>query len=73
MSEAPPGGAETVAALARTAFWFLRHGETAWNALNLSQGRVENPLNEMERGHAQFIRYLITVGRITEKLETDED
>ncbi|MBS0559663.1 MAG: histidine phosphatase family protein [Proteobacteria bacterium] len=35
-----------VPALAPTAFWFLRHGETAWNALNLSQGRVENPLNE---------------------------
>jgi broad specificity phosphatase PhoE len=32
--------------LTRVAFWFLRHGETAWNALNLSQGRVDNPLNE---------------------------
>jgi probable phosphoglycerate mutase len=32
--------------LTRVAFWYLRHGETAWNALNLSQGRVDNPLNE---------------------------
>jgi probable phosphoglycerate mutase len=28
------------------AFWYLRHGETDWNAQNLSQGRVEVPLNE---------------------------
>jgi probable phosphoglycerate mutase len=26
-------------------FWFLRHGETDWNARDLSQGRVEVPLN----------------------------
>lgn len=26
-------------------FWFLRHGETDWNARNLSQGAVEVPLN----------------------------
>jgi probable phosphoglycerate mutase len=32
--------------LTRVAFWYLRHGETAWNALNLSQGRVDNPLND---------------------------
>ncbi len=29
----------------RTAFWFLRHGETDWNARNLSQGNVDIPLN----------------------------
>jgi probable phosphoglycerate mutase len=28
------------------AFWFLRHGETAWNAQGLSQGNVDIPLNE---------------------------
>jgi broad specificity phosphatase PhoE len=28
------------------AFWFLRHGETDWNAQNLSQGNVDIPLNE---------------------------
>jgi len=27
-------------------FWFLRHGETEWNAKRLSQGRVNIPLNE---------------------------
>lgn len=26
-------------------FWFLRHGETDWNAKSLAQGRVEVPLN----------------------------
>ncbi len=34
-----------------TAFWFLRHGETDWNAKDLSQGNVDIPLNE--RGLAQ--------------------
>ncbi len=28
------------------AFWFLRHGETDWNAQGLSQGNVDIPLNE---------------------------
>ena len=27
------------------AFWFLRHGETDWNAQGLSQGNVDVPLN----------------------------
>lgn len=31
--------------LKRVAFWFLRHGETDWNALHLAQGRADNPLN----------------------------
>ncbi|MEO9191608.1 MAG: histidine phosphatase family protein [Acetobacteraceae bacterium] len=31
--------------LARTPFWFLRHGETDWNARGLSQGNVDIPLN----------------------------
>ncbi len=37
--------------LTRQAFWFLRHGETDWNAEGLSQGNVDVPLNP--RGVAQ--------------------
>ena len=36
------------------AFWFLRHGETDWNARNLSQGNVDIPLNPI--GVAQASR-----------------
>jgi len=32
--------------LAPIPFWYLRHGETDWNAQNLSQGNVDIPLNE---------------------------
>ena len=28
-------------------FWFLRHGETDWNAQGLSQGRTDIPLNRV--------------------------
>ena len=34
------------------AFWFLRHGETDWNARNLSQGNVDIPLNPVGRAQA---------------------
>jgi broad specificity phosphatase PhoE len=38
-------GAFQEAALARIPFWFLRHGETDWNARGISQGNVDIPLN----------------------------
>jgi len=38
-------GAFHEAALARIPFWFLRHGETDWNARGISQGNVDIPLN----------------------------
>jgi len=32
--------------LMQRAFWYLRHGETDWNARNVSQGAVDTPLNQ---------------------------
>lgn len=40
--------------LTRAPFWFLRHGETDWNAQGLSQGNVDIPLNAI--GVAQAAR-----------------
>jgi probable phosphoglycerate mutase len=34
-------------------FWFLRHGETDWNAKRLSQGRTDVPLNAAGRAQAE--------------------
>ncbi len=35
------------------AFWFLRHGETEWNAQGLSQGRTDIPLNAVGLAQAR--------------------
>ena len=34
-------------------FWFLRHGETDWNAQGLSQGRTDIPLNSVGLAQAE--------------------
>jgi broad specificity phosphatase PhoE len=34
-------------------FWYLRHGETDWNAQGLSQGNVDIPLNPTGNAQAQ--------------------
>lgn len=41
------------------AFWFLRHGETDWNARNLSQGNVDIPLNPVGIAQAQTAAHLL--------------
>src|ERR1700712_2232004 len=41
------------------AFWFLRHGETDWNAQNLSQGAVDIPLNDTGLAQARSASLLL--------------
>jgi broad specificity phosphatase PhoE len=40
-------------AIARTPFWYLRHGETDWNRQGLSQGNIDIPLNELGLAQAK--------------------
>lgn len=46
--------------LSPVSFWYLRHGETDWNAQGLSQGNVDIPLNQtglaQARAAAQMLR-----------------
>ena len=41
------------------AFWFLRHGETDWNAQGWSQGNVDIPLNETGLAQARSAALLL--------------
>jgi broad specificity phosphatase PhoE len=41
------------------AFWFLRHGETDWNAQGLSQGNIDIPLNPTGVAQAQAAARLL--------------
>jgi broad specificity phosphatase PhoE len=54
----PPASPAPRATLNRTGFWFLRHGQTDWNARDLSQGNVDIPLNEtgLAQAHAAAAR-----------------
>lgn len=45
--------------LTRHAFWFLRHGETDWNARGLSQGNVDIPLNQVGQAQAKTAAALL--------------
>ena len=40
-------------------FWYLRHGETDWNAQNLAQGNVEIPLNDTGLAQARVAGALL--------------
>ena len=51
--------------LTPTRFWFIRHGETDWNAQNLSQGDVDIPLNATGRAQAQSAAALMKGHPIT--------
>jgi broad specificity phosphatase PhoE len=46
------------------AFWFLRHGETDWNAQDLSQGDIDIPLNAKGREQATSAAALVRGHRI---------
>ncbi|MHB1304455.1 MAG: histidine phosphatase family protein [Acidiphilium sp.] len=43
----------------RVKFWFLRHGQTDYNARGLSQGSVDIPLNETGRAQARAAAALL--------------
>lgn len=46
-------------------FWFLRHGETDWNAQGLSQGTTDIPLNHVGLAQAQRAARTMKGVRIT--------
>jgi probable phosphoglycerate mutase len=47
------------------AFWYLRHGQTDWNAQNLAQGTTEIPLNETGLAQARTAAPLLVNRGIT--------
>jgi probable phosphoglycerate mutase len=46
-------GRDALPTITRVAFWFLRHGETDWNAQGISQGNVDIPLNAVGLAQAR--------------------
>jgi probable phosphoglycerate mutase len=58
--------AAMAATLNPTGFWFLRHGETDWNAQGLSQGTTDIPLNTVGLAQARRAAKTLTgLGGIT--------
>ena len=51
--------------LARLPFWYLRHGETDWNAHGLSQGNIDIPLNPTGLAQARSAAELLRNRGIT--------
>lgn len=51
--------------LTEVSFWFLRHGETDWNARGWSQGNVDIPLNENGLAQARAASVLLRNRGIT--------
>jgi broad specificity phosphatase PhoE len=43
----------------QVAFWFLRHGETDWNAQGISQGNIDIPLNAVGLAQARSAAVLL--------------
>jgi len=50
---------DPAARITPTTFWFLRHGETDWNAKDLAQGNVDIPLNENGKAQARAAALLL--------------
>lgn len=54
-------------------FFFIRHGETEWNRLDLMQGQTDIPLNDNGRKQAESIRALMVALRIEKVFASDLD
>jgi len=59
LDPAPDPDHDLPATLTRVAFWFLRHGETDWNAQGISQGNVDIPLNATGLAQARAVAPLL--------------
>ncbi|MBE9603626.1 histidine phosphatase family protein [Acetobacteraceae bacterium H6797] len=51
-------------------FWFLRHGETDWNAQGLSQGNVDIPLNSVGLAQAERAARALKTQTLTAPIAT---
>jgi broad specificity phosphatase PhoE len=65
LDPAPDPDRDPPPTLTRVAFWFLRHGETDWNAQGISQGNVDIPLNAVGLAQARAVAPLLRNRGIT--------